>query len=82
MHSPPQVQARTSQNLAKWELIVSSTAEETTAPEDTIDEEENVNLRLEALKNLQEELERQAMLGKIWIQWEDSRMLQMGHTVE
>jgi len=65
-----------SRNLAKWQLVASTAADE------DIGREMDRNARLEALKMLQEEVEKQGVLGKIWSKWEGSRKLEMGHTVE
>jgi hypothetical protein len=63
-------------NLAKWQLIDSVVAVEEASGE------ENRNTRLEALKGLLEAVEKRGALGRIWMDWEGSWKLELGHTVE
>ncbi|KAJ4351145.1 uncharacterized protein N0V89_006484 [Didymosphaeria variabile] len=68
VHSSPKAHALETQNKAKWELVAASAAGLETG-------DSKVILRLEALKGLQDSLETQGVLEKIWDEWSGSSLL-------
>jgi len=69
VYSRPEMHVLPTQNVGLWQLVASGYAEE----EQPIDL--NRSPRLDALKNLQLEIEKQGSLKKIWDRWEGSRRL-------
>jgi hypothetical protein len=67
-------QTLSSQNVVKWRFIMGMGVEDNGIVEET-------SPRLNALKVLQKELERQGVLAKIWGNWEGSSKLEMNRTV-
>ncbi|KAF2686825.1 hypothetical protein K458DRAFT_402375 [Lentithecium fluviatile CBS 122367] len=72
IHSDPEVQAISNQNFAQWKLVAAGAASE-----EDFSREKDQNARLEALKGLQMELERQGVLKRIWSEWEGTWKLDM-----
>ncbi|KAJ4305683.1 hypothetical protein N0V90_001214 [Kalmusia sp. IMI 367209] len=69
IHSKPEMHALVPQNKAAWEFVAGAAVDPTVGDGGGIP-------RLDALKNLQEHLERQGVLGKIWDRLDSSQMLE------
>jgi hypothetical protein len=71
IHSKPEVHLQPVENMASWELVAGSRSDGRSG------RGEDKCVRLAVLKSLQELVEKQGVLQKMWSQWEGSRTLDM-----
>jgi hypothetical protein len=71
IYSNPEAHLQPVENMASWELVAGSRSDGRS------DRGEDKCVRLAVLKSLQELVEKQGGLQKMWSQWEGSRMLDM-----
>jgi hypothetical protein len=71
IHSKPEAHLQPVENIASWDLVAGSSSDGRSG------RGEDKYVRLAVLKSLQELVEKQGVLQKMWSQWEGSRMLDM-----
>jgi hypothetical protein len=73
VHSEPEMHQQPVTKEAEWELIAGGRADSRGA------RGQAKSIRLSALKSLQETVEKQGVLKRIWGHWDGSRMLDVVH---
>jgi hypothetical protein len=71
-HSEPTAYLRPVTNTTEWELVAGGRGDDRGA------KDQDKSVRLAALKSLQETIEKQGTLKKMWAQWDGSRVLDHG----